>query len=417
MQDLAIHDTEPIGSYMEVRDSQELEYPFLVLLEGQAIEIDGRVFQTLFNNSVRRTYKDITKSLDLGRISFQKLVDHAVAAQIPYPLFFAPYDVVQRQLELKKKKLSQGVGKETFSLNSRTRIQLSDVELVVKDLGRKQTLLKELYPDLNENTIVGLCMHAKDKPVDLANLILSRLGATRAEFQSKGNKEKAFEYLIETLEHNQILVSQQTLQTVMPQKINTAFSGITIRDRKVPYIFLAGGEHGEFDEPVGRKIYTLVLMTVLIARGIFAPVTMGGQNLATAPSIEYDITSEILMPAEEFKQKRLRSLDDFQLISDIYKVTPSAAIVWAARLGLISEEHASDLLEILRYNFQSADRSPKCSPKIINAIRKYNGREFSERMLDAHDNGQLTSKDFCRVVGRNTINTQEIDEFRRAIYA
>ncbi len=47
---------------------------------------------------------------------------------------------------------------------------------------------------------------------------------------------------------------------------------MTVRDAKVPYIFLAGGDHGDFQEPPGRQLFTLVLMTVLVARGIFAPV-------------------------------------------------------------------------------------------------------------------------------------------------
>src|SRR5690554_2003480 len=70
----------------------------------------------------------------------------------------------------------------------------------------------------------------------------------------------------------------------MPQRLtHVEFSGMTIRDNKVPYIFLAGGDHGDDQEPVGRTIFTLALMTVLVARRIFALMTWDGGS--AAPSI------------------------------------------------------------------------------------------------------------------------------------
>lgn len=48
-----------------------------------------------------------------------------------------------------------GMSKEAFSINSRSQVRLSDVELIVKDLLRKQALLKRLDDTLVDNTIVG----------------------------------------------------------------------------------------------------------------------------------------------------------------------------------------------------------------------------------------------------------------------
>src|SRR5690625_7905869 len=69
---------------------------------------------------------------------------------------------------------------------------------------------------------------------------------------------------------------------------------MTIRDNKVPYIFLAGGDHGDDQEPVGRTIFTLALMTVLVARRIFAPMTWDGGSAETDPGREYDIAGVML---------------------------------------------------------------------------------------------------------------------------
>lgn len=55
------------------------------------------------------------------------------------------------------------------------------------------------------------------------------------------------------------------------------------------------------------------------------------------------------------------------------------------------------------------------SPKVVNAIRNYNGRELSLRMLDVLDSGKLSRRDFCRSVCLNKIKPTEIDEFREAL--
>ena len=46
-----------------------------------------------------------------------------------------------------------------------------------------------------------------------------------------------------------------------------------VRDQKVPYLFLTGGDSGDNPEPIGRQIFTLALLAVFVARGKFAPVT------------------------------------------------------------------------------------------------------------------------------------------------
>ena len=113
-----------------------------VTLGPTSTHIDADVFELLFDNSTIRLYRDYTKARGSGTITFTKLVELARKADIPYPLFFAPLPVVTAQVDLKTKKLLQGVRKSTFSLNTRATVELSDVELIIKDLVRKQELVK-----------------------------------------------------------------------------------------------------------------------------------------------------------------------------------------------------------------------------------------------------------------------------------
>lgn len=94
----------------------------------------------------------------------ESLLKLARKAHIPYPLFFAPKCVAAAQVELKTQKLLQGVKKGTYSLNSRAAVDLADIELIVKDLTRKQELVKKFDPSLGRNPIVGMLKKSRSHP-------------------------------------------------------------------------------------------------------------------------------------------------------------------------------------------------------------------------------------------------------------
>lgn len=254
-----------------------------VVLGGTSTPIDSEVFELLFDNSVVRAYRGYTKAQSSGHITFGVLVKLARQAEIPYPLFFAPLDVVAAQVNLKTQKLLQGVKKTTFSLNCRSTVELADVELIVKDLARKQGLVKKLDSGLRRNPIVGMLTKSWGSAEHDAGALLSALGVTTEAIQATKNKARAAELLITHLEANHILVSQ-SVNGYMPQTLSKAkFSGLTVKDTKVPYIFLTGGSHGEEEEPVGRQVFTLCLLAVLVARRLFVPVTMDARRIDPFP--------------------------------------------------------------------------------------------------------------------------------------
>lgn len=387
-----------------------------VLLDGKAVPVDEAVFRTLLDNSVAGTYMGYEKALDSHRIKFADLVWLADKGDIPYSLFFAPFALVQEQVKKKTEKLLAGLSKDTFSIGSRSKVELRDVELIVKDLIRKQQLVRKHDKSLQRNKIVGVLRNDGSAIEADAARLMAAIGLSHEAVRVCKSKEKALDLVIDRLEANQVLVSR-SVQHYMPQRLtHVKFSGMTIRDNKVPFIFLAGGDHGDDQEPAGRTLFTLVLMTVLVAHRIFAPMTWDGGSAQTDPGREYDIAAAMLMPRERFRALGPTSLGDIRSASDEFKVTPSAVAVRAMRLGTISAETATGYLAQLREEFRSL---PKGGPRnrILpeNAVRKYNGKELSLRMLDVLDNQSISPGEFCRAVCLNHLKPSQIDDLRRAL--
>ncbi|WP_067247117.1 hypothetical protein [Microbacterium resistens] len=387
-----------------------------VLLDHTAIPIEDAVFTTLLGNSVAGTYRGYERALETGRIKFSELIDLARTGDIPYSLFFAPIALVREQVAKKTAKLLAGVSRDTFSIGSRAKVELRDVELIVKDLIRKQQLIRKHDASLTANKIVGL-LRDETRPVDDdAATLMTALGLSGESLRACRTKEKALDLMIDRLEANQVLVSR-SVQNYMPQRLtHVKFSGMAIRDNKVPYIFLAGGDHGDDQEPVGRTIFTLVLMTVLVARRIFAPMTWDGGSTETDPGREYDIAGSMLMPTERMKALTFASINDLKAASDDFKVTPSAVAVRAMRLGIIDRDITGAHLDQLRSEFRARSTGgPRNAILPENAVRKYNGRELTVRMLHALDIGAISPGEFCRSICLNHIKPPHIEDLRRAV--
>lgn len=387
-----------------------------LLLNGTTIPIDEAVFTTLLDNSVAGTYAGYSKAIESKSIKFSDLVDLSRKGDIPYSLFFAPLSLVETQVAMKTKKLLAGVSKDSFSIGSREKVELRDVELIVKDLIRKQELLKKHDRSLERNKIVGMLRKLGPSAESDAARLMSALGLSHEAIRACRKKEAALELLIERLEANQVLVSR-SVQHYMPQRLtHVEFSGMTIRDNKVPFIFLAGGDHGDYQEPVGRTLFTLTLMTVLVARRIFAPVTWNAQSAGIGAGHEYDIVGAMLMPAARLREFGPVSLAEMKEVAAEFKVTASAVTVRAMRLGIITGETARSHLEELRVEFGHGPKKQGMNQiKPENAVRKYSGRELSSRMLRVLDAGLISQGDFCRVVCLNKLKPAQIMNLREAL--
>ncbi len=386
-----------------------------ITLGGERVHVDRDVFVALLDNSVANGRAPYRHAMERGEIPYSALLELAEAGKIPCALFFAPLPVVQAQLEIKTAKLLGGLTKRSFSLNARNAVALSDIELILKDLLRKQELLKKHDPTLAKNKIVGSLSKPGFSVEADAAYLAELLGLEANAIRGAATKGAALEALILRLESNQVLVSQSQ-NNYMPQRLaGVRFSGMTVKDTKVPYIFLPSGDEGEEVSPAGRRTFTLTLLAVLIARGIFAPVNYDSTAEEITSEYEYDLTAQILMPAGDFKAIRPRKRADFEGLADEYKVTPSAVIVRALRLGRIDRASATAFLGELEAEFRSAPKQQGRTSKPVNGVRKYNGRELSWRMVRALDEGRLSTGDFCREVCLNNLTPGDLEEFRRSL--
>jgi len=388
-----------------------------VTLNRVATPIDRGVFEALFEQSVVSGYAPVKDALKSGSMPFSELVKMARKAEIPYALFFAPPDVVEEQLSIKRNRLLDGFSaKREFAMNSRSRVDLSQVELIIKNLQYKQDYIKR-DKTLGKNPIVGILRKPGVSIESDAAKLMTALNLSPTEIRGTRKKGDALDVLVEKLESQHVLVAQSA-KNYMPQQIpkGAIFSGMTLRDNKVPFIFITSGDEGEKFEPTGRRVFTLTLLAVLVARGTFATVTYNGHTTDETSKREYELAAEILMPEADFRRADLSDIDAMQAASDVFKVTPSAVVMRALRLKLLSREDAEVHLQALKDAFEKAEKPPRRSMLPMNALKKYNGLECSRRMLALYDSASLNKTDFCRVMFSNTYrSTRAINDFRAAL--
>lgn len=347
---------------------------------------------------------------------FKDFLKRAHQAQIPYPLFFAPRPVVEAQVNLKTQKLMAGFTKQSFAMHSRQRVELCDVELIVKDLMRKQEWLRRYDTTLRPNQLVGLIKKSRQPiPTDAARL-LKVLRLDVSELRAQKTKEAAVDLFVRRLEDNQVLVARSA-QHHMPQEIprRARFSGMTIKDKRVPFIFLASGNEGDHLEPAGRRLFTLVLLTVLIGQETFTPVNYDGHTKDEGSPRAYQVAAEILMPSTELRGMRFTDLDAIKEAANAFKVTPSAVAMRARHLRYIERDEFVDFMDALEFEYRNRPKSVMRSPAPVTALLKYNGTECSRRMLGLLDAKHINATDFRRVMFFNKLTSSQITDFRAAV--
>lgn len=388
-----------------------------VLVHDGAFPVETEVFTTLLGESFASTLAPYRHAMTDGYIQLDKLEKLCRDGEVPLPLLFAPLPIAQAQVQTKTEKLLAGISRDTFAVGSRGKVELREIELIVKDLIRKQEYLRKYDPGLRKNAVVGLLRRPGETPAVDARRLMSKLGITHRRLHEQRNRAAALEYLVERLEANQILVARNS-ENFMPQRVRVkGFGGMTIKDSKVPYVFLPGGDDGLDFEPTGRKIFTLVLMAVLVARKIFQPVTWDGNSSGINPGWEYDIVGEVLMPADRVRAIDPSSLEDMKSASNLFHVTASAMTVRAMRLELIDLGSARDILDELRLEFMGSPKKPggRRPADPPRAIRKYNGQRFVTDMISALDRGALSEGEFCRAVCLRKLKPSGIPELRAIV--
>lgn len=374
----------------------------LVALDSNYVYIPKEVFVALFENSHIYYKSDYKKALADSRIRFKVLKDLSRDAGIPYSLFFAPLDKVHGQIEANNDILFKGVQDTPMAIASRGDIHLRDINLIIKDIQKRQQFLAKNHRDTEENPIINL--RQQQSVPDMARLIISTLDLDMDKFRSHSSKESSYNYLVSHLESKNIIISRSR-RGVMPQTIRKelSFSGFSVRHKKYPAIFLHSKDEDMASDPAGRRIFTIFLLLSCIANKRYVMVSYSQSVKEPAQNIEYMLAEEILMPEDAVSSIRVNSIEEVEALAESFKVTPSMTLVRLKRLGCLSEETFDTLFNLLDRKWREATSSSSkgCYVRDANITTKvitYNGQLFTAEIISLLRMGKLGIKDASRLL-------------------
>lgn len=372
---------------------------FFVKLKKERIEIEKRTFLLLLNIPPVQEYVAYQNAISNNEISLVDLKDLAEKADVPYPLFFAPLNKVIVQIKDKDKELYQKLpSRQEILLGFRGKMKSGDIELIVKDLARKQEFLKKrILISSTENDFVGsvaknIAKGISDKKI--AEEIREYFDLDLKELR-KMSKNDVLDYLTKKSENKNILISYSSY-TYMPQEISKGLylSGFCVKDKKFPYIFINtrdGDEKPIILETSGRQIFTLLSMLVCIGMNKFVLSTKKGQSKDPSRKKIFSIVAEILVPKEDVENLTIRSLDDLKEQAQLFKVTPSMLLMRLRELKLIKKEVADAYSFKLDQEIKAMEaKKVYRQPKQVTGYGKYNGERFSREVVSAYKSRKIS---------------------------
>ena len=381
---------------------------FFIKIKTDRIKIDRRVFLALFDITPIKQYIAYQKAISANEITLTDLRFLAEKADVPYPFFFAPKNIVDAQIKDKNKNLFEKLPTKTeMQLGFRGGMKLADVELIVKDIGRKQEFLKNrIHTSATDNPFIGLI--AKKAKMYAANSVLAEeirdyLEIDLAEIR-KLPKAGVLDYLCRKAGEKKIYVSFSS-HNYMPQNIDESIglSGLCVKDKKFPYIFINtrdGDAKPKILETTGRQIFTLISMLVHVAMNKFFLSTKTGHLKDKSSKQIFSIVGEILIPESDVLGLKINSLDDLKDNARLFKVTPSMLLSRLQELKLIKKPMADNFRFKLSKEIASIKPGIPHSPFPINGYTKYNGERFSRDTVQAHNAGKISQLETKNILFR-----------------
>lgn len=369
-----------------------------VKLGKEKVSISRQVFAQLLDVANVQSLADYQHAWNTGEISFKDLKDLARRASAPYSLFFASLDVIKVHKKDKDKNLIEKLpSKNEMQLTARGGLRLNQIELIVKDLGRKQEFMKNrVVPGTIENGFIGLvAKKIKQRGTDeqIAEDIREYLGINLAVMRH-GSKSHVLDYLVRKVEDKNILVSFSSYN-YMPQNLSrdVGFSGICIKDKKFPVVFINtrdGDESPVILETSGRQIFSLCSMLVCIAMNKFLLNTAKASHSSADLRRVYAIAGELLIPKRELVSLEISYIDDLKSAAQMFRVTPSMLLTRLKQLNLIDPTLYKLLKSKLQRELEDAVPPQLSSPLPKNGYAKYNGSRLSREVLGAYERGAVS---------------------------
>ncbi|MDO8604287.1 MAG: hypothetical protein Q7K40_02715 [bacterium] len=398
---------------------------FFVKIKSEKVRIDKRVFLSLLDLSPIKQYVAYENALASNEISLDELKNLSARANIPYPLFFATKSKVDKQTRDKDKNLFYKLpGKAEMQLGFRGSMKPRDIEIIVKDLGRKQEFLKNrVLPTSKDNAFIGIIakrvaerVSNKKNAEEIREYFEINLGELR-----KMSKDKVLSYLCNKIEGRNILVSFSS-HNYMPQNMSRelGLSGLCIKDKKFPYIFINtrdGDEKPLILETSGRQIFTVISMLVSIGMNKFILSTKSGQIKKPAYKKIFAITGEILIPEADLVGINIKNLDGVKHYAQSFKITPSMLVSRLEELGLISKEVSRDYYRKLSEEILGVEQGTPRQPSQVTGYKKYNGEKLSREVTHAYEGNKISHDEIKNILFRkgkmeSTLFREYIEKFK-----
>lgn len=383
-------------------------HDFFIKVGKEKVTIDKRVFLVLLELSPIKQYRAYVDAVSDSDITFANLKMLAEKADVPYPLFFASKDKVDLHLKDKDLNLFQKLpSKNEIRLASRGAMKVEDIELIVRDIARKQEFLKNrVLPSSAENTFIGsVAKKVKQKVSNekIAEQIRDYLEIDLASIR-KLPKDRVLDYLRKRAENKDIFISFSSYN-YMPQNIDreVGLSGVCIKDKKFPYVFINtrdGDEQPKILESSGRQIFTLVAMLVCIAMNKFVLSTKKGKSGETEYKQVFSIVGEILIPRKDLITIKISTLEELKQHSQFFKVTPSMLLARLLELKHIAPKLAAAFRKELASEIKGATGNHPRQPLQTTGYGKYNGDRFSREVVRAHKAGKVSFDEVKNVLFR-----------------
>jgi len=394
----------------------------LVKIGKEELKIEKEIFCALLNFPSIKHYKSYEKAISTNEISLFDLKDLARRAYVPYPLFFASQEKVDKQIKDQNKNIFDKLPtKSEMQIGFRGNTEKEDIELIIKDLARKQEFLKKRVLTIEkDNIFVGSVskMMADRLPIEgIAKNIRGYFGIDLNDMR-KLPKAGVVEYLCKKIEEKNILISMSS-HDYMPQNLNKELelSGMCVKDKKFPYIFINtrdGDDKPLILETDGRKIFTILSMLVCIGMNKFILNTKSGKQKDRSLRIVFAIDGEILIPANDLNGVIVRNIDDLKKYATSFKVTPSMLLLRLRDLRLIERTKANEYKSILSDELKSSNPPIKHQPTQTNGYAKYNGEKLSRQIIRAHNSGKITFDEVKNILfRRGKMDTGLYQEYSR----
>lgn len=362
----------------------------------RCLELDERVFRRLLSfypeeNLLERPV--LARALERGEIKKAHLQLEANINFIPWQMFLLTRTRLQHHLRWIERERKDKI--QVAQISSRSGSAGPTPYRLIDRYIRTQNFLigrGGLKPNRFNGSLVGL------ETAEAVAAIEKHFGIDRAALWSKSTKERALEYLVERTESGQVNVAlgASEARLVPSSKNHRALyknvSGFCIKDARVPFVFVNMNMADE-EEPVGRRLYTLLLLVTLIGLGVYA-VTRDwrpGRTPARAREpylpIAHRIVSEFFIPIAALDAYRGRRITP-AIIDELagkHKLTPSAVIfrLWKDKFITTDERDALTQPSVLI-------KSRARSPRIETAVRKVNGGLVVSAVNAAFSGGAIT---------------------------